>query len=233
MAKARIRRPTLERTAAMRTWEGAFARPSSGSDGERPAEAAGRLEDVVARSVELGYRVIDDYMRRGQEAARRLRNGTYGPGALASDVESVTGQLTRSAADLAGAWTEFFALMGRDGAAFAEPPAPPADATPPTAPASTERLRVRLRAAAKRPVESMLELPALPADATLVVHALRATPPATGRIDGVRVERSDANTVVIHVGIPADQPPGRYRAAVIDETTNIAVGELNVVVLDE
>jgi hypothetical protein len=78
----------------------------------------------------------------------------------------------------------------------------------------------------------MLELPALPADATLVVHALRAMPPATGRIDGVRVERSDAGTVVIHVGIPADQPPGRYRAAVIDETTNVAVGELNVVVLD-
>jgi hypothetical protein len=232
MAKARIRRPTLERTAPIRTWEGAFARPTSEPDGERPAEPAGRLQDVVARSVELGYRVIDDYMRRGQEAARRMRHGTYGPGALASDVESVTGQLTRSAADLAGAWAEFFALAGRDGAASAEPAAPLADAIPPTAPASTERLRVRLRAAAKRPVESMLELPALPADATLVVHALRAMPPATGRIDGVRVERSDAGTVVIHVGIPADQPPGRYRAAVIDETTNVAVGELNVVVLD-
>lgn len=231
MAKARVRRPTLERTAPIRTWERALAHPASGPNEERPAEGAGRLEDVVARSVELGYRVIDDYIRRGQEVARRLRHGTYGPGALASDVESVTGQLTRSAADLAGAWAEFFALAGRDTTA-SEPAVPPPNAIPPIAPASTERLRVALQVAAKRPVESMLELPVLPADATLLVHALRATPSATDRIDGVRVERSDTGTVVIHVGVPADQPPGRYRAAVIDETTNVAVGELNVVVLD-
>jgi hypothetical protein len=216
----------------MRTWEGALARPVSEPNGEPPAEGAGRLEGVVARSVELGYRVIDDYIRRGQEAARRLSHGAYGAGAFASDVESVTGQLTRSAADFAGAWTEFFALASRDSAASAEAPVPPAEAIPPTARASTERLRVRLRVAAKRPVESMLELPSLPADATLLVHTLRATPPATDRIDGVRVERSDAGSIVIHVGVPADQPPGRYRAAVIDETTNVAVGELNIVVLD-
>jgi len=65
-----------------------------------------------------------------------------------------------------------------------------------------------------------------------VVHALRTTSTAIHRIDGVRVERSDTGTVVIHVGVPADQPAGRYRAAVIDETTNVAVGELDIVVLE-
>src|SRR5207247_7847033 len=103
--RERVKRPPLERTRPIRSWSDLWAEhPASDAREKPPGKATARLEDVVARSVELGYRVVDEYVRRGQEAAQRLRRGAYDTGALAEDVQGVAGELGRSCDELAGGW---------------------------------------------------------------------------------------------------------------------------------
>jgi hypothetical protein len=223
--------------------------PDAPGAGSSPPSAGERVDDVIVRSVELGYRVIDDYIKRGQAAARRMQHGTYGAGDMARDAQGVAGQLVRSAADLAGAWAELFALGGREAngngggdhavgdhgqvvpspsanggaraAAVAAPPAPPAAPTP-------DVLRVRLRVTAARPVETALEIRPVPADHVFVAHALRG--PGAARIDDVRVATEDGTTL-IGIQVSATHPPGHYTGLVFDDATNMPVGEVTVVVL--
>src|SRR5438128_27418 len=70
-ASDRIRRPPLDRTEPIRAWSSLFG--------------AGPLNDVVTRSVELGYRVVDEYIRQGQKAAAR-----FGSPSVGADGDQVT-----------------------------------------------------------------------------------------------------------------------------------------------
>jgi hypothetical protein len=240
LSDERVKRPPLERVKPVRTWNGLLRRPQAA--GSQPPDAAARVEDVVARSVELGYRVVDDYIKRGQEAARRIRAGAYGPGEIAEDVQGVAGQLVRSASDLAGAWVEFAALaaagagtVAGGGAAAAAPTSAPAGRAtmpnPDAADAATvEPLRVRLCVAAERPIEASLDFRPVPATHQLVVYPLRMDADTTVQIDQVRVEIRDDRTVVIRVEVPATQAAGRYAGLVVDDTTNVPVGEVSLVV---
>ena len=81
---ARIKRPTLERTQPIRQWStlfeaaGSSASPSDPAQGAEPRREGGSaLGDVVSRSVDLGYRVVDEYLRRGQAAAKRVGERSY------------------------------------------------------------------------------------------------------------------------------------------------------------
>ena len=227
----RVKRPRLERSAPIRSWSGVLGAPAA--DG---AGATATADDVIVRSVELGYRVIDDYIKRGQAAARRMQQGTYGASDMARDVQGVAGQLVRSATDLAGAWAEFFALTNgaatRNGTA-SDPAAAPAPAAPPAAaPAANDDaaaapLRIRLAVVATRPVETALDLRPVPPGHPLVVHALRG--PGAARIVGVRVEAAEGGAV-IRVDVPADQMAGVYTGLVFDDATNLPAGEISVVV---
>jgi len=155
--------------------------------------------------------------------------------------------MVRSAADLAGAWVEFFALTGREGnggyghgpAAAATTtgsgaePAMPAASAPSAASAvagPAEPLRVRLQLLASRPVETALELRPVPVDHRLVAHALRGAGPA--RIDDVQVETRDG-TAVVRIVVTAAHAPGSYTGLLFDDVTNLPVGEINVVLAAE
>ena len=235
----RLKRPVPVRIKPLRTWDGFLGRAPAG--GKQPGEgSAPSPDDVLARSVELGYRVVDEYVTRGQEAAQRIRRGTYGASDAAQDVQSVAEQLVRTASDFAGAWVEFFALAGRDvkAAGMSSPPAPPAP--PPAAEAASEArpesardearapLRVRLRVDTVRPVEAMLEMFTVVSEPiALVAHHLRVAK-GLDRIDGVRVERGSDGGLVIQVTVPIEQPAGRYIGLVLDDTTNVAVGEITI-----
>lgn len=239
----RIKRPRLDRSAPIRDWSGLLRTPGTDANGTGGGEEAPRADDVIVRSVELGYRVIDDYIKRGQAAARRMQHGTYGAGDMARDVQGVAGQLVRSATDLAGAWAEFFALTTRDGNSAAPRNGSPVDAAPrdtaqtaaaeaPSAVpaesvAAAPPLRIRLAVAAARSVETALDLRPVPSDHALVVHALRG--PGAAKIADVRVEAADGSAV-IRVGVPADQAAGVYTGLVFDDSTNLPAGEISVVV---
>lgn len=105
-SESRFKRPELERSEPRRSFSGAF--------GPSPPAAEG-----VARGVDLGYRVIDDYLRQGQNFARTLFDrGT--PDASASDPQRLAERMLHYASDLAAAWFEYVRVVG-SGAATCPP----------------------------------------------------------------------------------------------------------------
>jgi len=238
----RAKRPSLDRSTPIRSWNGLVRPPESPRQGGA-ADAApkDRVDDVIVRSVELGYRVIDEYVKRGQAAAQRMQHGAYGANDMARDAQGIAGQLVRSATDLAGAWAEFFALANGNGHAGphangAPPPngdasvsaASPSEPGPVSTESSAPPWRVRLRVRASRPVETALDLAPVPSDHPVVVHALRAADGGAGRLDDVSVEAA-AGVATIVVAIPAAQAAGTYTANVFDDVTNLPAGTITVV----
>src|SRR4029453_18205911 len=67
----RVKRPRLDRTRPMRSWSTLLGVPA-GTNRTSPApEGRPQAGDVIARSVELGYRVVDDYIREGRKGDGR------------------------------------------------------------------------------------------------------------------------------------------------------------------
>jgi hypothetical protein len=84
----RVKRPEPQRTQPIRNWWTLFGPPGAvpppgagmpmpGMPGARPPMAG----DGVAQGVQMGYRVIEEYMRQGQNAARAF-GMPYGPGGM-------------------------------------------------------------------------------------------------------------------------------------------------------
>jgi hypothetical protein len=76
------------------------------------AAAADAIDDVVAHGVELGYRVIDEYIRQGQRAAERLNSRGYNNGrghsseAAVEDLQELVERLVRYSTSLIPQWVE-------------------------------------------------------------------------------------------------------------------------------
>lgn len=152
-----FRRPELPRTQPLRNWAGLFGGAAS-VPGAGPAVAAARgfmdaaasaatgaalpLGDAVARGVDMGYRVIDDYVRRGQQAARSAwspSSPTAGQTSEAApaDVQRLMGRMLQYASDFTSVWFEMLNLATSTAAAarLTNPttPPPPPTTKPPTA----------------------------------------------------------------------------------------------------
>jgi hypothetical protein len=113
----RTKRPQPERTDPIRSWSalfGASASPGRGADEEGTARRRDppSLNDVVSRSVDLGYRVVDEYIRQGQRAAQRFSDRSYGPDAVVTEVREVADRVTQYSSDMLSLWLEFLELAG-------------------------------------------------------------------------------------------------------------------------
>ena len=227
----RIKRPHLERTRPIRAWSTLF--------GSTEHDAAS-LGDVVSRSVDLGYRVVDDYIRQGQRTAQRFSERAYTPEAMVSDAQEMAGRMTQYASELMGVWLEFLdaasaANAGRRTAAEnGAPPgvSAPAPATPERVPA--ERASVRIEIASRRPAEVEIDLRPARADAPLLLHGLRCTDPNTPRLIDVSLQPPSAanDPWRLRVGVPDSQPAGLYTGAIVDERTSMTVGTVRVRVIE-
>jgi len=87
-----------------------------GGDAEKHGSG---LEDAISRSVEIGYRVIDDYLRQGRDVARTLRDGNATPQSLVRDTGDLTTRMMRYASDFVGTWLELFEMAAANGGANA------------------------------------------------------------------------------------------------------------------
>lgn len=248
-AKERMRRPKLERTQPFRRWSTLFdvadsgARPSEIPAARRAADAGG--EDVVARAVDLGYRVIDEYIRQGQKAARRLSERSYGPQAMTSDMQDLAARMTQYASEFTALWLDFLqrAAMGtpsmnaRD--AHGQPSTPEGTApnrpdpfaTPASATEADDRARVSIELAAAGPAQVSLDLRTGAVRRKLLVHALRAVDPEKPRLTDVSFDpATDEEQARLRVRVPGATPPGVYSGLIIDEETSRPVGTLSVTV---
>jgi hypothetical protein len=209
-----------------------------------PGDAAGaagaartpRLEDAISRSVELGYRVVDDYIQQGQRAAQRMSEGKLTAEAMASEVQDLGGRIARYASDFFGAWVELLDLAAAGSAArqatSSSPDGAPAPGAPPTPPAPTRPAAanaVRVEVVAARPVEIVLDLRPERFGGRLRAHALRSSDPRKPRLSDVAVRDDDGAPPVLRIGVPDDHPAGTYEGLLLDEAANRPVGSVRVV----
>jgi hypothetical protein len=241
----RVKRPCLERTRPIRSWSKLLGAPAA-ADGASAGDAGPTPPGGgIARSVELGYRVIDDYIRQGRSVAERLGARTYGPEAVGADVQELGARMMRYASDFMAVWVQLMEVSVGGGARPAREARPPVpEAAGPVAAAATdgapismrepEGTRVRVEVASLWPTEVWLDLRPEAATASVVVHALRATDPEIPRLDDVSFANGPANDPpVLRVRIPPSQPPGVYNGLIIDRQTNRPVGTVSVRVARE
>jgi len=230
----RIKRPKLERTDPVRNWASLLgvggALPGGGA-------AGGVLNDVIARSVDLGYRVIDEYVRQGQRAAERLSGGAPDPAAVTNDMQEISARMAQYSSDLMSLWFQMMgAAMANAGMAASAPsaaaPPPPGTAAAATVAAGAasagEPVRVRVEVASVQPVEVGLDLRPGAGRAPLLVHALRAVDPDKPALAASAVPDGDEGVVRLRVQVPDDHPPGVYSGLLVDERSNLPVGALSL-----
>lgn len=226
----RPRRPRLKRTRPVRNRSGlggpeAPSRPTGAESGRRSD-----TEDVLARSVEIGYQVVDAYLDRGQEAAREIRQGRYGASELARDTGDLAERLVRGVSDAMAAWAELFELTRRDGEVFTPSgrdddggdPLSSGGPLPPSVP-----MRVSLHVDSPRAVEVTCHLESTAAGREIDAHALRS---ATGetRLDDVTCRTGADGVPIVRLRIARDVPAGTYDGLLIDREANVPVGRVTV-----
>ena len=131
--RERIKRPEPERTQPVRNWSTVFGAPSRTTPPGVPSSTRAPT-DPVARGVEAGYRVVDEYLRQGQSVARTMwapfmAGGNTGPFAAGppppspgvsipsmprspEEAQQRMGAMLRSATDLAMMWMDFLGMGG-------------------------------------------------------------------------------------------------------------------------
>ena len=227
----RITRPPIDRTRPIRNWTellGRFAPGTKSTDGSStPAGAVDSLGGAVSRSVELGYRVVDEYMRQGQRAALRLQQGRAGAEHWGQDAQEITLRMAQYASDLIGTWVE---LLQHAGSARMAAPLSAAPRPPEQQPAPSPGGPTRITVAARQPSEVMVELRAEGAGRRLVAHALRAPEPWKPRLDAVEIGDAGAGATTLRINVPPAQPPGTYEGLIVDEQTSRPVGVVRVIV---
>jgi len=234
----RIKRPLLERSAPIRNWSTLL---NAGSPGAAPpgggaganSEGASGLADAISRSVALGYQVVEEYVRQGERAARRMTSGGYRTDGTAVDAQDLVQRMGQYASELVGTWLE---LVQRTAAVRPAPDGAGAAAVPPTvvpnatAVPTARSSRVRVAVRCSRPVEVAVELMPEAADARLVVHGLRACEAWKPRLGDVQAIAAGDDAPLLSVRVPDGHPPGTYEGLIVDESTNRPVGVLCVTI---
>lgn len=238
----RVKKQEPGRTQPIRNWGVLFEPPGNTAAQEPPREP-------VARGVEMGYQVVDEYLRQGQSVARGM--WTPGPGSpppSGDGLQNQLGALLRSFSDFASMW---MGLMGQaTGRGTAREPGvtPPvgtagpfsagtapgtAEAPPVASPETVVALpRLTLELDSPRHLEVSVDLRPRPLDRTFRVLGLDGSEPALPRIQGVTVEAlPEEERIVIHLRVPESQPPGTYGGIILDERTGLPRGTLCVRVL--
>ncbi|HEX5749980.1 MAG TPA: hypothetical protein VFZ09_27370 [Archangium sp.] len=248
--RERAKKPEPERTQPIRNWTVLFPGTPPRTP---PPGAAPPSGEAVSRGVEMGYRVIEEYLRQGQNVARAMGGPSSGGGAPADDgLQNRMGAMLRSFTDFASLWMELMGRMGAGGAGSASSVAPPMGTAGPfpagAAPAASEPPRAEAPAPpvvpepqavaplgltldidSPRRVEVSLELRPRSSALPLVVHDLRAPEPDKPRITGVEIEcLPEEERVVLHLRVAEAHPPGVYSGLIVDERTGLPRGTLTV-----
>lgn len=249
---SRPKMPRLKRTGPVRNWDGLFGSPreATGAD-DRPASAPGPggPASAVPRGVDMGYRVIEEYMRQGEAFARSNGSSRWPGSSPAGDPRKLTERMVEYASDLAAAWLELVQTT--------MPPAGPGPA-PPRASAdpggfdigqSTTRggesgsprvetqapavpWRTSIEIASKRRVEVTVDLSPDGA-ASLRAHDLRARDADIPRIRDILVVASAPDhRVLLRISVPDDQPPATYTGVIVEDESNLPQGTLSVRVFE-
>lgn len=237
-SQKRVKRPSPARTQPVRNWSAIFGgAAANGSEAITDPASGGTVNDLVTKSVQLGYRVVDEYIRQGQRAAQRVNERSYDPQAVAGEMQQMAVQMGRFASDFGALWFELMRMaapgMGgvppAAGTAAPRPTAAPAADTRDTAvEESAETVRVKVEVASARPAEVTLDLSAAGAGRELAVEALRAVDPKLPVLQGVAFANGAGGERVLRVRVPSEHPPGIYNGLILDRDSGRPVGTVSI-----
>jgi len=261
MQKSKMKRrtrPEPERTAPDRAWKrsppknGSASREAHGAapegNGAAP-EGNGAVPPAAkgaAGTLNDAYRLVDEYLRQGQEMAENIWLPFGGKGAPAWPSPAAPERFLRAMGDMTLAWVEAMQGFTNASAAPTEQPSgsagpfqavsdPPSAAPSPTAaPASAAKPAPRPRelgvsVEAKGRVEVAAVLHELADAGALEASELR---PAKGKAQPIREVSvsAEAERVLVRIVVPDTQPRGTYNGLLLDAKAQKPCGTLSVVV---
>lgn len=259
----RPKRPELDRSEPIRGVGGLFGPPRQ-ADGQTGAETTNgkgvSSSDGVSRGVDIGYRVIEEYMRQGQSFARTVWSPRFSQETFGADPAKLATRMYQYASDLGGAWLEYLQVtmaqvpsapspkpgthipgfgIGSNGAAKpADLPTSPAQSGAEETRFTTGHERaaipaVSVQIASKKRTEVTVDMKPGALDGSLTAFDLRARDAAVPRIATVSAEASKAeNRVTVKIDVSDDQPVGIYTGLIVDDASNLPRGTLTVRVLE-
>jgi hypothetical protein len=234
--KARVKRPELPRSEPIRSWSTLFGPP--GGTGDGPARSA---SDSVQRGVELGYRVIDEYIRQGTSMAASFTSPRGAQAPSLQDLPQMTERMLRYAADMSSLWFDAMNMMvsnlgAQAGAPAANGAAPSADATgpaparPPTAtPGAVQPARVVLDVRSPEHAAEVIVALDEPAPDAVVEELRNVSGHDQSGIGGVKLGTAPDGATRVRVRVPKGLAPGRYSGAVLAAATRRPIGRVTVV----
>jgi hypothetical protein len=217
----RPKAPTPARTRPIRSFEGVFnERRAREAARGAPAAPGG----VMARGVEAGYKIIEEYVRQGQDLARAFMPDRKDAG---SPSRALTDRLVRSASDFAGLLSEFLQGISTDRAS------PPSGAQDPgdfgIEKADAPSLSLAVTGNSRADVRVDLHPEAW--RSALVVQELRAADGDAPSLRRVQLKTiPDERRVSIRINIPARQPAGVYSGPIVTSADGTERGRMVVTV---
>jgi len=249
MKKARLRRPKPERTTPIRnpamylhesdSW-GARGNKTAKNQ-KKPDTLSGSFDDVVAKSVKLGYRVIEDYIRQGRTVADRFRSATLGNGDKEKHAQDLVQQVARLYKDMADICIDAALAVVRSPGFLAGIAGPIKDngaensnngSLSPRSSGNPGGDPIVIEVASMRPTQVVLDLPSYPDHYTPIVHHLYASDPDLPPLREISFQRDKKSARhVLRLKIPKRHPAAVYTGVIVDKETNSPKGTLSVRIL--
>lgn len=245
----RFHREDPTRTRPTRNWSALYRQsdareaahsPESPQSTDHETPQAPPWADVMSQSVNLGYRVIEDYIRQGQRAAQQANDRSYNVGTTGNDIRDLVERMARYYADLGALWGDLinsFAanpdFLNNLSRALQPQPAPANGASAQGSSANgvpgKESVTIAIEVISSRPTQVMLDLPLRPEQSSLIIHGLRAADPQKPQLTDIAFEPSPSGgPICLRVCIPHEQPPDVYTGVVVDKQTNLPRGTLSI-----
>jgi hypothetical protein len=234
--------PRLKRTSPAQSGSIRNAAASSRSDAgpavpkkPAPADPISAAGAAVCGALEGGvrtaYAVIDEYMRRGQDAARDIFNDPSRRGSMNNDERpNFPGGYNQSnpMAMFAEQWMMAMRAWSQAWSSFA-PGGWPMPGMNPFVPSAGQSPTVTVKVSSASPVEVTANLHPGTDAASLVAEPLRAEGHTAPEIAAPEIIR-EGSTVSVAVKIGPKQPKGRYRSNIRRKADGSVAGDLVVVV---
>lgn len=192
---------------------------SSAKDGEGRAES---WNEVVRRGVKLGYRVIDEEIRRGQETASQINDRSYSVGMMGRDAQDLGVRLARYSGDAWALWLDLLRspFVGWDPARGSFRPFAASE------PHNGAGVAIEVLSARRARVDLHME----PGSDVRRLAALElcSTDAKKAPLKQVAFEHEPGGGVTLSIRVPDGQPSGVYSGVVVDRESGRPLGTLSV-----
>lgn len=241
--KARVKRDPPRRGGPIRNVTMAFRAPVTtgevGATGETPrppakprvgaARAGAPQAGVVEHAVEIAYRVFDDYMRRGREAANRARPSEETHDPMNNDRRDPASMAMQYWANMAQMWFGYMApfmppgMPGRDGWNMGGQCAPEHRRE------ADEKLALAVEVSSEKPAQVTVKLHDKRATRHLEVKRLHPVSGDGPSLTGVHFNHVDGH-LRVQVSVPPAFPDGVYEGVIHDREDGTVHGTLQVAI---